>query len=72
LFGLEACADVVGAALLLVADYSVDVCCEVDGSALVADPHPDRPIPIAIAAMAITPARSERVIGSPVGKKSRA
>jgi hypothetical protein len=33
---------------------------------LVSEPQPDRAIPIAIAAMAIPQARSERVIGSPV------
>jgi hypothetical protein len=39
---------------------------------LVSDPQLDRPIPIAIAEMATTPARSTRVIGSPVDLKSRA
>jgi hypothetical protein len=56
----------------VVDDDVADVCFEVDGSDLVSDPQPDRPIPMAIAAMAITPARSERVIGSPVDLKSRA
>jgi hypothetical protein len=45
LFGPAACADVVGAALLAVADDSVDVCFEGVGSALVSDPQPDRAIP---------------------------
>jgi hypothetical protein len=44
----------------------VDVCLEVDGADLVSDPQPDRPIPTAIAATAMTPARSERLMWSPV------
>jgi hypothetical protein len=55
-----------------VVDDVADVCFEVDGSDFVSDPQPDRPIPIAIAEMAITLARSARVIGSPVDLKSRA
>jgi hypothetical protein len=67
LFGPAACAVVVGAAsLVVVFDDSADVSLAVVGSDLVSDPQPDSPMPTAIAAMAITPARSERVIGSPV------
>jgi hypothetical protein len=60
-----------GAGLLDVADAAaLNVSFDVDGSDLVSDPQPE--IPIAIAAMAMTPARSELVIGSPVDWKSRA
>jgi hypothetical protein len=58
--------DVAGALLVVADDDAADVCFEVDGADLVSDPQPDMPIPIAIAEMATTPARSARVIGSPV------
>jgi hypothetical protein len=62
-----------GAALLVVADAAaLVVSFAVVGSDFVSDPQPERPIPVAMAAMATTPARSERVIGSPVDWKSRA